>query len=1042
MASFLKMLFSFLTPETGKELQAIDPPSKLDHLAPSTSEPKRSLYHCESFYIEPEYLCLPPLINTVPDISSTDNLASDEENELSDDENSEMESGFSFVSSNRRFSVSRPEGNPLERRTHSDFHAHITDTSDQIASQIHLGDHFTHRHPVAIESPYCSPHSHQDFAEGECHSECLCSHGSDDDLSDNSTSPHMSPPRSDKLSSLKSRGRNMDDPDRHALIQEIMQLRPVTRRQYWSPGNMSHANTHKFLAFLKRHKKLQCLMEIHERTRLSINTIRKWHSKLQQDEGWSPLLVRRIPRRQAMDDVLEDSIMNYIVENFLKKGLQFNDKMCRFIALRFWEQHKDVHGKTKKFNASYSWIRRFKERYKMVNRRAHYKRRPHKSIAYLAECRRFISEMHEIYQKHEAHGTLHLLVNIDETSWKTYQHGHLTWASKGAETVQFSSIYNDKECITAVAAITAEEKRGKLPLCLIRKGKTNQSTEIFTNIASFFQIQISEEGWSTEKCFAEYLLWLRKELDLRYQEIDGYSKTTEIDLVLDIYPTHRTDPIKRLAQSLHFKLHFVPAGATDLLQPLDRYVFGALKCMGRAMYYEEYIRNPTKKKTYLDSALMLVKCWAKINSDTISKAWHLYKEPTEDEFDFLVRLDLFDDEYKGDLLTISDEELVTGDEEGQSARLDADDDGYTEDSDDDIESTDDSNSGDMSDLDLETTIDRNQFPIPVINRMREIEKHESQRGADGKPCFKRIANKARTCYFNTTLQLLSTIPFIRDAIAKHKKKLSDDQADNATIIGECLRQYDAVDDYLPGFPQEVTNCFQIDVAENIIAILPRLKRYGIQIDDQTAPILQFGPEGEDMRIPNLIEIVHDFIAGKEFEIHNTVFFQKHGDIPYDFPQFFVYQKYYFLLKSLVVNITGAHYYLYVRKGFSRDFFKINDAQKIKYVDWPEIYSDTIFLAMYIVIHDDSDELLEIREQTKRSMNEEGIVSVHKEELFKPDEELIPLLCEIFGKEYHGCPTRPQRKTKRTARLLPDYVISQLNADETVSEVTPLVRYQF
>ena len=50
-----------------------------------------------------------------------------------------------------------------------------------------------------------------------------------------------------------------------------------------------------------------------------------------------------------------------------------------------------------------------------------------------------------------------------------------------------------------------------------------------------------------------------------------------IHVILDGYATHLCDAVRALADELGIVLHFIPPGLTDLLQPLDRNVFGALK---------------------------------------------------------------------------------------------------------------------------------------------------------------------------------------------------------------------------------------------------------------------------------------------------------------------------------------------------------------------------------------------------------------------------------------------------------------------------------
>lgn len=438
----------------------------------------------------------------------------------------------------------------------------------------------------------------------------------------------------------------------------INELKPVAKRSYAAYTNLKPANTRLLLQYLKTLDSLDNIELICYKTNIGAKTLRKWHIKLQTDKNWSPLEQQKKPTRKAMDEYLEDSIMYYIYTKFLSKGYQFNDRMCKSIALKFWNRHPAHHISTK-FSASARWIKRFKKRYDLVNRRVHYHRRPSIKENTIEICKAFHSKLKALYQRHKDDGTLHLLINIDETSWKICNFGDLTWASKGAEHVEFSSDFNEKEMVTAIAAISASEEHYKIPLCLIRKGKSDRAKHVFEEIKQYFQIEVSSNGWSNIKCFAHYLIWLRQELNEKYKNIKNYSPDQEIDVILDLYASHRNDKIKELAKALKFKLHFIPAGFTDSFQPLDRYVFGALKSMARAAFYDEYVKNPEAEHTIAKACKILLNCWAKLTDDTFKKAWIPYSNPNDEEIDSLIMRRSCYVDFVGQYLTI-DEETPTG----------------------------------------------------------------------------------------------------------------------------------------------------------------------------------------------------------------------------------------------------------------------------------------------------------------------------------------------------------------------------------------------
>jgi hypothetical protein len=66
-----------------------------------------------------------------------------------------------------------------------------------------------------------------------------------------------------------------------------------------------------------------------------------------------------------------------------------------------------------------------------------------------------------------------------------------------------------------------------------------------------------------------------------------------IHLILDGHATHRCEAVRTLAAMLSIVLQFIRPGLTDVLQPLDRSVFGALKGEYRAIYRTRCRRGRT-----------------------------------------------------------------------------------------------------------------------------------------------------------------------------------------------------------------------------------------------------------------------------------------------------------------------------------------------------------------------------------------------------------------------------------------------------------------
>ena len=128
----------------------------------------------------------------------------------------------------------------------------------------------------------------------------------------------------------------------------------------------------------------------------------------------------------------------------------------------------------------------------------------------------------------------------------------------------------------------------------------------------------------------------------------------------------------------------------------------------------------------------------------------------------------------------------------------------------------------------------------------------------------------------------------------------------------------------------------------------------------------------------------------------------------------------------------------MRKEFHHEFNKINDAEMIKCVKWIEIFSDTIFVAMYIVIYDDSLELSHIRKQTQSELSQEQPFEISDERKFEPNNQLKSLMAEIIGEDYPKTQTK-KRQYHKNARLISLKEFLQLAENRDINKVVPIQR---
>jgi hypothetical protein len=167
------------------------------------------------------------------------------------------------------------------------------------------------------------------------------------------------------------------------------------------------------------------------------------------------------------------------------------------------------------------------------------------------------------------------IVDADETAFLLYPQGFYTWAGRGSEAVQIHVSGKEKRSYTVMAAVTMAG--GKLPLFTIIQGKTVRAERgLELDPQGPHASTHSPTGWVTVAAMLEWLKFLPNLPEFQHDRF--------IHLILDGYSTHRCEAVRALAARLNILLHFIPPGLTDLLQPLDRSVFAALKAEYRAIY--------------------------------------------------------------------------------------------------------------------------------------------------------------------------------------------------------------------------------------------------------------------------------------------------------------------------------------------------------------------------------------------------------------------------------------------------------------------------
>ena len=431
------------------------------------------------------------------------------------------------------------------------------------------------------------------------------------------------------------------------LRQEIKQLPRICFSQRLQPSRVPFHQFQQIMQFLLNHiyEKHAGIKEAAKKIGVCPNTLYKWREKLRENAQYNPKTEYNLLHR-AMSDKLEEKIINEIENKFLLEGYYFNNRILKQIAQAAFDTASPEDRLLPSFRASTAWCKSFRQRHGYVWRKCHYRRRPLQNAETERRKNEFKQRIENLASKLKESNQLFLLVNADETSWRLAYQSELTWAHKGAQEVRVYCHHNTKETFTTIATINALSE--KMPLFLIAKGKTSRSHNQFGPIQEAFpdtQICHSDNGWSTKSVIKEYLMWLRKFYDDHYQYADNYVPgETSIELLFDIHASHNNNMIKKIARELNINIHFIPAGFTDELQPLDIRVFGALKAKARSQWYKLLYQDKNLVATRALAAIILCTCWSQLEARVLDSAWSLYIDAMEQEAYQDQEIDGFDDE--------------------------------------------------------------------------------------------------------------------------------------------------------------------------------------------------------------------------------------------------------------------------------------------------------------------------------------------------------------------------------------------------------------
>ena len=366
------------------------------------------------------------------------------------------------------------------------------------------------------------------------------------------------------------------------------------------------------------------------------STISRWRKNLESDPKWRPSSKHYGQHRRIFTDEEEGELIAGIQSEYLDQGLFYSDQDFKADVTQFFrkkietEIQKAERGEISSyvvpnFRCSPTFIQDFRHRWKKSLRRPNFKRRPKISMDQVAVFQNRVTEAIKRYSDE-------YVFNMDETNFRLVNNKFMTWAVKGVKTVNCRITNDLKEGVTVLA--TVSKARAKLPLMVLGKGKTDRCLKSYSFDRNTWTYH-SPSGWTTETVMLHYLEVLHEHVN------------HPCALVLDTYAAHRTASVRARAQELGIDLIFIPPGATDLYQPLDRKIFGCLKAYAKRLWRQHYILHKGDRITRKEIAVHITEAWSCVTPLCIESAWSIYdgeddfvNEETDDDME-----DLTDTEY-------------------------------------------------------------------------------------------------------------------------------------------------------------------------------------------------------------------------------------------------------------------------------------------------------------------------------------------------------------------------------------------------------------
>lgn len=351
-------------------------------------------------------------------------------------------------------------------------------------------------------------------------------------------------------------------------------------------------------------------------TGIPVKVLSKWHVKFRNCEDYVP--GSAIGQHRRYFSVKEEEMVAYFLRvQFINPGIMIRRKQLSNLIFTLWQsmdlQKRGHLSKGKMFSRQF--VKDFCRRNRLSFRKMRKKKR---SDINEREVDAYLTTIAEIFASYP----WDRILNMDETPWNfVFLRGEVL-AETGSEEVRAQLPDDFRKQFTVVATIGVNCT--KFPPLFLAHGKTARCHQQFDGMKSDsadYEIFHSSGGFSDEASMIYYLGLVHK-----------WMNRENCALILDRYSAHEAEAVRQRAAELGIRLVYIPTSATEIYQPLDRRIFGAMKSSG-SREFDEFVFANRRGYTQPEAADIFVKCWKNLSRDLINKSWNLYEELASDDTD-------------------------------------------------------------------------------------------------------------------------------------------------------------------------------------------------------------------------------------------------------------------------------------------------------------------------------------------------------------------------------------------------------------------------